>query len=242
MHLDVELVERLLHGELSRGAERDARDHVAECGECRARLIAAERDQMEIFALLCQVDHPLSSVDPERFAASLRRKTGWGRWAAGILLFLGVAGTAYAIPGSPLRDWVRTAAMWVAGSEEPTKTPTQAQASDPGAAGIAAIPGRDFVIVFESPEAGGTAEVSLTDAPEVTVRAPSGAARYTSGPNRLVITNRGSGARYEIQIPRSAPRLEILVAGRRIFLKDGPRVVTGRSEKVEGGYTLPLSP
>ena len=84
--------------------------------------------------------------------------------------------------------------------------------------------------------------MSLTDGDEVTVRAPIGAASFLSAADRLVITNSGSGATFQIQIPRTAPRVEIRVAGRRIFLKDGARVLTEGSAESGNRYLLPLSP
>ncbi len=76
----------------------------------------------------------------------------------------------------------------------------------------------------------------------MTVRAPIGAASFTSAADRLVITNSGSGATFEIEIPRKAPRVEIRVAGHRIFLKDGSRVLTESLAENGNRYLLPLSP
>jgi hypothetical protein len=82
--------------------------------------------------------------------------------------------------------------------------------------------------------------VSLTEGDEVTVRAPAGAASFTSAASRLLIDNARTGAAFEIEIPRAAPRVEIEIAGKRVFLKDGPRVVTDAAEEGGGRYTLPL--
>jgi hypothetical protein len=241
MHLDEEQLQRLLHGELSAGARRDTGDHLAACNECRERLVLAERDEGEILGLLRQVDHPLPAVDAEALAARARGiGLVWGRWAAGILLVLGTAGAAYAVPGSPVRGWVRSAAAWIAGEDRAPPAPKQANAPSRGA-GIAAAPGRNYVIAFQALESGGQARVSLTDGAEVIVRAPSGAARFTSAVDRLLIDNRGSGTTFEIEIPRTAPRVEIGVAGKRIFLKQGEHVTAGAPPGAEGEYLLRLS-
>jgi hypothetical protein len=243
MHLDEEQLQRLLHGELSAGPRRDADDHLAACGECRERLAVAQRDEGEIFTLLRQVDHPIPVVHAEALAARARGSgLVWGRWAAGILLFLGAAGAAYAVPGSPVREWVRSAAAWIAREDRVSPAPRQAEAPTAPAAGIAARPGQSYVIVFQSLDPRGQASVSLTDDAEVTVRAPSGAARFTSAADRLLIDNQGSGATFEIGIPRTAPRVEIRVAGKRIFLKQGERVVAPHSAGVEGRYVMRFSP
>jgi hypothetical protein len=242
MHLDEEQLQRLLHRQLPSRAARSARDHLAECGDCRERFVTAERDDNAVLALLREVDHEVPVVDPEALVARLRwTGAGWGRWAAGFLLLVGIAGAAYALPGSPVRQWVRSAVAWIAGSG-PRPSSTRAEVSTLPVAGIAAVPGPRFVIAFQSPEPGGHARVSLTDGKHVTVRAPSGAAGFTSAANRLVIANTGRGATFEIEIPRSAPRVEIRVAGARIFLKDGSRVTSDWPATVEGGYLIPLSP
>jgi hypothetical protein len=241
MHLDEEQLQRVVHSELTAAVRRNAREHLAECGECRERLVAAARDEGEIFALLRQVDHPLPAVDAELLAARARG-TGrvWGSWAAGILLLLGAAGAAYAVPGSPVREWVRSAAAWIGGEDRVTAPPGQMEIPPAQAAGIAATPGQNYVIDFQSLEPGGLARVSLTDGAEVTVRAASGVARFTSAADRLLIDNQGTGTTFEIEIPRTAPRVEIRVAGNRIFLKERERV-THVSPNAEGKYLLRLS-
>ncbi len=241
MHLDQEQVERLMHGEPV-ADQQSVRRHLASCTECRERLDAAGRDEAEIFALLRQLDHRPPVIAAEIVLARARSiKPAWGQWAAGILLLAGAAGVAYAVPGSPLRDWARSVAAWIGSSERSSPVPP-AQTTDPVVAGIAAVPGREFVIVFKSPNSEGHARVSLTDRAEVTVRGPLGAASYTSDADRLVIDNQGSGATFEIEIPRTAPRVEIRVAGNRVFLKDRSRVVTKATAEPGGDYLLPLKP
>lgn len=241
MHLDDEQLQRLLHSQLPSRAARNARDHLAECTECRERFVSAQQDESRILGLLRQVDHAVPLVDPVALAGRLRWTTpAWGRWAAGILLVLGMAGAAFALPGSPVPRWFRSAVAWVGGAE----LPQSSGEPDPAAlmAGIAAVPGPRFVIAFESPEPGGEARVTLSDGAQVTVRAPSGAAGYTSTPTRLVIANAGTGARFDITIPRKAPRVEIRVAGARVFLKNGTRITAARPAGADGAYLIPLSP
>ncbi len=244
MHLDEEQVQRLLHGELARPVETSAREHLAGCADCRARVTEAEREEDEVFALLRHVDHPPPRVDAQALAVRARaRDFGWGRWAAGLLLALGLAGAAYAAPGSPLRAWLQAVVEWMGGRPDRSRlAPAPAQARDSSIAGVAVTPGRDFLILFTSPQAGGQAQVSLTDGAEIVVRAPIGAATFTSDVDRLVIDNGGSSATFEIQIPRAAPRVEIQVAGDRILLKVGSRVMTEQSTEREGQYLLPLTP
>ncbi|MGH7567470.1 MAG: anti-sigma factor family protein [Gemmatimonadales bacterium] len=232
MHLDDDQVQRLLHGELAQPVVVALREHLAGCAPCRERVAAAERDENEVHALLRAVDHPVPRLDPEAVAARVRAHGLLApriRWAAGILLALGLAGVAYAAPGSPLRRWVRAVAERLGGGSSRPPAPAPPQTPDSGIAGIAVVPGRALVIRFTAPQTVGQAQVSLTDGAEVVVRAPIGAATFTSDVGQLVIDNRGSsgagGGNFAIQIPRAAPRVEIWVAEQRVFLKEGARVI-----------------
>lgn len=245
MHLDEELVQRLLHGELDRPAETSARDHLVLCDDCRGRVADAEREEAEVLQLLRHLDHPAPRVDPREIAARWRTPgLGWGRQAAAILLGLGLAGVAYAAPGSPVAGWVRAVAAWVdGGPTQPAATPpASTQATDPAVPGIAVSPGRRLVILFPLPPAKAEALVSLTDSADVVVRAVTGDASFSSEVDRLVIESRDSAAAFEIQVPRSAPWVEIRAAGSRIFLKQGPRVTTEKPPAPGGTYILRLTP
>ena len=226
MHLDDEQLQRLLHAQLPSRAARSARDHLAECTECRERFVTAQEDESQILGLLRRVDHPVPVLDPTAMVGRLHWITPpWGRWAAGILLVLGMAGVAFAL---------------LRGRELPRSPATP----DPASllAGIAAVPGSRFMISFQSAEPGGDVQVRLSEGAKVTVRAPSGAASFTSTASRVTVANTGTGARFEIEIPRRAPRVEIRVAGARVFLKNGTRITAARSAGADGAYLIPLSP
>ena len=247
-HLDEEQAQRLRHGELPAPAEAAARAHLTACADCRQRLAQAEREEGDVDALLRHLDHPPPAIEAGAVAARAGvREFGWGRWAAGILLTLGLAGAAYAAPGSPLPAWVTAVAEWMGGGSArppsaPAPSPAPLPPPSPGFAGIAVAPGRALLIHFTSPQAKGWAQVSLTDGGEVVVRALNGAATYTSDDDRLVIDNRGSAASFEIEVPRVAPWVEIRVDRVRVFLKDGPRVTTRQAPDTLGRYLLPLVP
>jgi hypothetical protein len=164
-------------------------------------------------------------------AAAPGRGFRWGRWAAGVIVALGLGGASYALPGSPIPSLVRAVVQWAGGLSDRPR-PTSAPATEsapapvpaPSVAGIAVPVGRDLIIVFTS--ALGQARVSLTDGAEVVVRAPAGAATFTAHVDRLVIENAGAGTVFDIGIPRGAPRIEIRVEERCLFLKDGHRIVS----------------
>lgn len=243
MHLDEEQVQRLLHGELPRLGEIASRDHLAECVVCRDRVAVAAKEEANVFGLLRALDHPVPAIAvgavEDRARVPDRRRL---QWAAGIVLALGIAGAAYAAPGSPLPRWVSVLSGWM--RAEPELTQTQSSPSPPQASGIAGVaitPGQRLVIAFTSSQTEGGAHVRLTDSAEVVVRAPSGAATFSSDADRLVIDNRGRTGTFELQIPRTAPRVEILVDGTRRFLKEGGRITANEVRGAPGVYAIPLS-
>lgn len=242
-HLDEERVQRLLDGEL--GPSHDARDreHLASCAECRARVIAAQRDADEVNALLRLVDHPVPQHSAQAIVARVRPRVAWGRWAAGVLLVATLGGAAYAAPGSPFRRLVNSTVTLLAGrSETRLVPPVQAPDVDPLGGGIAVEPGLALLIQFTAYQSAGDAHVSLTDGDMVTVRAPNGAATFTSDAERLIVDNTGSVSNFEIQIPRTAPRVEMRVGTERRYLKDRARVVAGTPADAQGMLRLSLRP
>ena len=253
MHLDEEQVQRLLHGELAPEVAPVVREHLAQCEECRARAAESRREEEEVHALLSRLDDPPPGLDARAVARQARmrplpRERHWERWAAGILVALGASGVSYAIPGSPVPAWVKAAVDWVGGrtgrspsaaggstSPEPLPTPPPA----PPAAGIAVAPGRELVVTFTS--ARGQARVSLTSGDQVVVRAPAGAAGFTSHVDRLIIDNMGS-ATFDIEIPRSARRVEIRVGDRRLLLVESGRILGLEPAESNGPRLVPLAP
>jgi len=241
-HLEVEQVQRQLDGETLTTADRWARNHLAECGECQGRLAVAEREAAEIRNLLTQADHEPPKVDALQIAARARvRRGGWQKWAAGILLVIGSAGILYPAPGSPLRGWLAAVTQWIRHQEVQAPSDESATAAAPASvAGIAVSPGENLVILFEESQPEGRARITLGAGTEVIVRAPAGSATFTSQASRLVIGNHGVASTYDIEIPLTAPRVEVLVGGGRIFLKAGDVITITDSSAGTGPYVLPL--
>jgi len=242
MHLDDERIQRLLHGELSGAAHDSAREHVAGCEDCRRRLAEASREEAETFSLFRELDDPAPWTSAGALAARGRAPGGQRvRSAAAFAIALGLAGAAYALPGSPLRGWVASVAGWI-GERRPPSAPAVEVAPDSADAGIAVVPGPQLLIVFTSRQAAGWVRIAWTDGAEVIVRAPPGAATFTSDVHRLVIDNHpGAAATFSIEIPRQAPRVEIEVEGARVFLKEGPRVIAPPLDPASGAYRVPLA-
>lgn len=242
MHLDGGQVARLVDGEL--GAEAVAvQAHLAECAECRARVEAAGREVEWLDRRLRALDHAPPAVTAAalaRRAAASRAWWAW-RWAAGVLLALGLTGVAWAAPGSPLPGLVRRVAEWASrgnrGLPAPVATPDPDRPGD--TAGISVPPGAELVIEFGAAPAGGTVNVELTDGAEVVVRGPAGVATFTSEEERLVVQRSGSPSEFEVRVPFAAPRVEIRAGATRLFLKAGARI-TAAAPPVAGRYALTL--
>lgn len=225
MHLDDEQVQRLLHDELAPPMTTMVREHVAGCGACRARVNAAVSEEDAVFALLARLDHPVPPVRVQTVLARERRRRGGAlRWAAGMLLVIGLAGVAYAAPGSPVRRWLDDLAQRAPGRSDRAPFPAN-ETSIPAFGGIAVTPGESLVIAFDLTAGNGSVRVSLTDGAEVVVRAPSGAAEYTAGESRIQVTPRSDAATYDVEVPRTAARVEIRVGSERKFLKSGSNVL-----------------
>ena len=202
--------------------------------------------------LLRALDHPVPKVTAEAIAARARasgRATPAWRWAATVLLTLGVAGAAFALPGSPLRRWASALGAVVTGQSRPGAGPgdaPQAPSPDSGRAGIAVEPGRSLLIVFDRPASSAMVLVSLADGAEVIVRAPAGSATFTTEAGRLVVEGRNASPRraapdtFSIDIPRESHRVEIRAGPARVFLKERDHITSVHPPDTAGPWLLPL--
>jgi hypothetical protein len=244
MHLDDERLQRLLDRELGSEAEASIRGHLAGCEPCRAQVTAAERETAEVRRLLPFLDHPLPRLEPGDAMRPRGRGLVWGRRAALVFLVLGLAGVAYAAPGSPVAAWVRSIATLLRPAPAPPAPPstTQVRSENPGSSGIAVSPGERLAIVLPSPPRGGLVYVSLGDSADVVVRVVSGTASFSSGIDRLVVETADSSAVFRIVLPRSASRVEIRAGASRLFLKEGPRISASTGPRADGVYALRIPP
>jgi len=238
MHLDEARLQRLQDGELSAAEERGAREHLDRCERCRALWSEIERERGEFSARLGELDVPAPAFTAtgilERGAQAPRRiLQGQGRWAwaAGVVVALGIVGLAYAVPGSPLRAWVTTIGHWKethgARGAPPPPTSLPAAPPDTEVAGVSVDPGQRLLISFLRPQSRARLRVEWSDGAEVEVRAPHGAATFTSSTELLEIDGRDSLGTFQIRIPRRAPRVEIQVGGERVYLEEVGRVTVG---------------
>jgi anti-sigma factor RsiW len=234
MHPDDGVLQALLDDELNGRAAMAARDHLASCIDCRSRLDALRADDALVTASLPALDHsPVSTISASAIVARGGRARTPVRWAAVVALLLLAAGAAYALPGSPLRHWI-------AGL-------VQGRPKQRSAAGIAIEPGTRFRIVFTPPPAHSSVTIALTAGSMIEARRIAGTARFTAGLDELVIEPGAApggggkaGGDFAIDLPRTAPWVEVVVGDRRIFLKDGGQISTAARPDSLGRYILPL--
>jgi anti-sigma factor RsiW len=238
MHLDQEQIQRLIHGELVPAMAASVHDHLAACFDCRSRVAEAREEEATVLALLEHLDHAKPALSIESVIKPERsRGTSWGGWAAGILLALGIAGAAYAIPGLPIRGWVDSLVKSVSQRDEPSLT-VPAPTATAAISGIVIDPGAELAIVFAN-RVEGSARVMLTNDSDVTVRALNGTATFTSDIDRLLIDD-VSATGFEIRIPRAARHVEILIGSHRVFLSERSRVASETPADASGSYVVPL--
>jgi len=196
-------------------------------------------DDGRIEELLRVLDHPVPAVTAEAIVRRATPRRRPMRWAAAVLLTLGAAGAAFALPSSPLRRWVAGVVERWSGERAPGPRRT-AQEGDRGA-GIAVVPGDALLVLFDG-SAAGAVRVVLADRADVLVRAGTNRASFTSGDARLLIDTRGVPDTFTVEIPRAALRVEIRAGRSRLFLKDGERVTATVAPDSAGVYVLQLSP
>ncbi|HET9939590.1 MAG TPA: hypothetical protein VFR25_00665 [Candidatus Eisenbacteria bacterium] len=245
MHLDDPRIQELLDGELEAREESAARAHLEDCVPSSGRFEEARSEKVEIAALLETLDAPLPRIDVATIVARAdatprraRARFATLRRAAAVLLVAGLAGAVYALPGSPVRIWVHDVVRKMAPKPQSPVEPSPPRLE----AGISILPEERLVILFRLGAAHGSGVVSLalTGGSEVQVHAPPGAATFSSRPGLLEIEVRDVSAPFVVQVPRSAPWVEVRADEAPLFLKEGSRVTTAGPAESGDRYTLRL--
>jgi anti-sigma factor RsiW len=231
MHVDEGLLQALLDGEVDQAAAAEARRHIDACTQCRGLLEALRGNDRWLEGVLRSIDHPLPRVPVETIVTRARRSRRPLRWAAAAAFVLLAAGTAYALPGSPVRGWIEQ----LVGSRGGKVTEPV-----PDVAGVALPAGQHFSIVFSDPHPAGSVTITVTDDSTISARRRGGAATFAAEIDRLRIITGSAPTDFEIAIPRQARWVEVVVGGRRVFLKDGPRVTTEARTDSDGRYIISL--
>jgi hypothetical protein len=244
MHLDADQLTRYADGELSVDELPVIRRHLAECASC-TRAAATVRDDIAMTGRrLSALDHRLPAVTAPQIMARARQSTlrTLLRAAAAVGAVVLAAGAVYAAPGSPLRGWLQQ----ITGEQRAPVVvrDTAVDAPAPGAAasptGIAVAPGSTLTVSFRRVQRGGLLRIRIVDAATVSVRALQGGATFVTAEDELSVENTEAANDYGIDIPQRAARVEVRLAGRVVFLKQGTDIVTEAAAGSDGSYVLPL--
>jgi anti-sigma factor RsiW len=244
VHLDTETLERLLHDELDPGREAESRRHLEACPDCRELLADEGRREARIFALFEALDHEPSAerlelpASPSAERAPAPTRPAWLRIAASIAFVIAAGGVLYALPGSPLREWIPGP-----GADADGRRIGEGQAAGEAGAlsGLTVRPDGPYEIAFVAGQSSGRIRVELAPSPDVAVRVVGEPVGLESGPDRLVVSNAGSRASYEIRLPAEGPTIAILLDGRIVFRQQGERVETAAVRDPSGAYLIDLS-
>ena len=244
MHLDAGQVQAVLHGERPADAFAAVDAHLDGCAACQRAVARARADEREIYELLGRIDLPHRPGRLEVATEKGRRRSAMPsmRWAAGIVLMVGVAGVAMAVPSSPLRQWLQGRQRARERAAIPTPAPTATPAATPAAdvAGIRVLPGTSMQITFAAPQSSGEMRIQLVDGDDIDLRAASGTVTYAVGTGLLRIENEGATTSYILRISRIAPSVQVQVAGRRVWSKEGARVVSQYQPDADGIVRIPV--
>ncbi|MEO8575846.1 MAG: hypothetical protein ABI556_04060 [Gemmatimonadales bacterium] len=238
MHVDEEQLQRLVDDELGEAPDDWATEHLLHCEPCRERVERARRDQREIFILLGSLDHPRPKFDSATIVArGRRRNSAWIPKAAGFVVAAVLAGAAYAAPGSPLPSLA--AKILGRNQDMPVRIPVARTTTLPApVSGLTVATANRMSIVFAATQSDGAIRVTLGDGHEIELRALGPGASFSSSEAELTVDNSGSSADYEIAIPKDAPRVEIRIGARRVFLKEGDRILGEHAELNGGQYVI----
>ena len=232
-HLPEGILRAFLDGEASAASRVELERHLATCPSCSARLTALQQASADTGKLLTLLTPEPLLLEPEAVIrrARVRSLTRSGVIAAAALVL--AVGVASAMVGS---SRVRAFALrvWSAVSGAPRSIPS----SEPqGQGGIAFVPTPEAEIAFDMRQDQGVLRVAMADTAEISIRA-SGPVAYRVGAGGIVLHNRGSAASYDIVVPRDAQHVRILVAGRVVLEKLGPRIATGVPSDRAGRFVI----
>lgn len=240
MHLDSETLERVLHDELDPALEAAVRRHLQDCRECAARVTEARAREAGIFALLAELDHDPRGAPLRWEAQGAEARTGsaWRRVAVAAMVVVAAGGALYAIPGSPLRQWIADVRE---GSPAASTEIAGPESLSEAVSGLAVRPAGQYEIAFVARQEAGRIRVTLSASPEVEIRVAGPPVGLESAPERLVVANAGSRSSYEIRLPEAGPAIEIVVAGRPVLRRVGSRVETAAPRDGAGRYLVELA-
>ena len=216
-HLDEGTIVALRDGAL---VLSDVRTHAGECSVCAEALVSAEKRATTIARALHSIVEPVdvetakarvrARLDGQRAAEVPSGRILWPLGRAALLLLVG-AGAAYAIPGSPIREWLDP--VEVAPSHGAASTVAEPQAVDDGGIEVGL---RSGAIAISLTGVGDAEQITVTwvDEPVARISAPAGSS-YGFAEGRAEVSVTAGPIR--IEVDRAATSVVLEVNGRMVL-------------------------
>jgi hypothetical protein len=236
-------IDQLLHGELPSSEADAVRQHLVSCQGCARRRSELAAEEYEITDALRQLDQPAAMVDVATIVGHSRARSRTFLWrlAAGIAVAV-AAGSAVAMPGSPLHEWLSRQREGATRAVAPPAAVQETPAPAVKPAGISLTAGDSVAIALDEPQSAGRMRILVHPAPTLDVRATGGEAAFALSTHGVRIRNHGSTASYDIIVPASATMAEVRIAGRLVFASRGGTVLVSPPPQPDGSYVVTLGP
>lgn len=209
-HLSPEQIVRYLDDRLSAEEAAAVKRHVEACASCRSRLSAGQSTSARLEEAVRRRDPPTIE---QQSGETTSISGGVLRTAAALALLLVGGGIAadLALPGTPVRDWLRS----VAGRAPAPRAP-----SDRGGVGVPLRGGAISIRIADAPS-GVPVRIRLVDRSEALVSAQGGS--FETGEGEITVVGPGRD-NIEVLIPRSADSVDLRSNGELLLEKIGEMV------------------
>lgn len=209
-HLSPDQIVRYLDDRIPEEEEVAVERHVEACASCRSRLSAGKRTTDRLEEAVKRRDPPA----PEERSGETSSRTGTALRMAAVLALLLVGGGVaadLALPGTPVRDWLRS----VVG-----RAPTPRAPSDQGGVGVPLERGAISIRIADAPS-GVPVRIRFVEQREALVSAQGGF--FETGEGEITVASPGRDT-VEVLIPRSADSVDLRSNGQRLLEKIGGEV------------------
>jgi anti-sigma factor RsiW len=215
-HVDDGVLMAYMDEELSPSARADTAKHVLACPRCRERLdeLAAVDGLLGDALVLTDGPAPVERAYARFQNAAGRERRGGDRAAvggtfiraAGLVLLL-AAGASAAVPGSPVRNWIRTTLV---SREKPAVSNNPADRMS----GVSILPADGRLDIDVTRAAAGTRmRIHVVEGPQATVTVPEAShlPQFHTSPGRIDVV--GVADEVLIDVPRAAKDVRVSVDG-----------------------------
>ena len=236
-HPDQETLRRFADGETAGTDASTLGAHIRACASCTHAIEELQREDAQVAALLSTLDSP-PPVLQMLLAGRTQVAAPWIRRAAALLFLASLAGAGWALPGSPVRAWLRGSAQ----QSTPAGMSNVIETAAPALHGGLDIPTDGAVLItFAQAQARGSVRIVLSDSAGVRLTILNHDARLESpSEHHVIIENDGSLADYRIRVPHSAADVTVRVGSRVVFRKMRDVLTSSIAQSGDGSYVVPL--